>query len=132
MATSLASQLSKIAADSKSTLNVKAQRSAHAKSLLFEPRVAAAQTYATIYTVCYDGFEELCHLDGRFAEFGSTLFSQASQEEDRTLMTPAENARLDETVTSFLHLVGSRLRLLPAVKSVEWLIRRFRYENGSL
>lgn len=127
MATSLAAQLSKISAESKNTLNVKAQRSAHSKSLLFEPRVAAGQTFQTIYTVCHEGFQELCHLDGRFAEFGTTLFSHESVDEDRCLMTSSENARLNQVVESFLALVGSRLRLLPAVKALEWLVRRFRY-----
>jgi U3 small nucleolar RNA-associated protein 10 len=128
MATSLAAQLAQVAAQSKNTLNVKAQRSAHSRSLLFEPRVAAAQTFQRIYSVCIEGFEELCHLDSRFTEYGSTLFSNASQDEDRTQMTATENAKLDQIIESFLHLVGSRLRLLPAIKSVEWLVRRFRYD----
>lgn len=60
-------------------------------------------------------------------EFRKTLFSERSQEEDRTQMTAEENSKLDKTLESFLGLVGGRLRLNPGIKAVEWLVRRFRY-----
>lgn len=41
-------------------------------------------------------------------------------------MTATENSELDKRLEIFLGLVGGRLRLSPAVKAVEWLIRRFR------
>ncbi|KAK4123823.1 hypothetical protein N657DRAFT_429227 [Parathielavia appendiculata] len=126
MATSLAAQLAQIAANSRASFNAKALKATHSKSLIWEPRVAAGQTFAEIYQVCHEGFEELCHLDNRFAHFDTTLFSEQSQEADRTQMTVEENAALDKRVDSFLHLVGSRLRLMPAIKAIEWLIRRFR------
>jgi U3 small nucleolar RNA-associated protein 10 len=127
MATSLAAQLAKVAAKSKSSLNIKAQRASHSKSLIFEPRVAAGQTFQAVYAACHDGFEELCRLDGRFAQFSTTLFSEQSQEEDRTQLTKAENEELDKRIDAFLRLAGSRIRLMPAIKAIEWLIRRFRY-----
>jgi U3 small nucleolar RNA-associated protein 10 len=126
MATSLASQLAKIAANSKSSLNIKAQRASHSKSLIFEPAVAASQSFQTVYTICIEGFHELCRLDTRFSFYSTTLFSEQSQDEDRTQMTAEENRELDKRIDSFLHLAASRLRLMPAIKAVEWLIRRFR------
>jgi U3 small nucleolar RNA-associated protein 10 len=126
MATSLAAQLAQIAANSRTSLNAKTLKAAHSKSLIFEPREAASQTFAEIYTICYGGFEDLCHLDPRFAPFRATLFSEQSQEADRTQMTAEENAALDKRVNSFLHLVAGRLRLNPAIKAIEWLVRRFR------
>ncbi|KIH92973.1 U3 small nucleolar RNA-associated protein 10 [Sporothrix brasiliensis 5110] len=126
MASSLAAQLAQIAAKSKISLDVKAQKAAHSKSLLFEPRVAASQSFQSVYVICRDGFDELCQLDERFVPFGNTLFSELSQDEDRTMMDEAENKELDRKIESFLRLSGSRLRLLPAIKSIEWLIRRFR------
>ncbi|WPJ63015.1 hypothetical protein SMAC4_06482 [Sordaria macrospora] len=123
---SLASQLAQIAANSRSTLNTKVLKAAHSKSLIFEPRVAATQTYPEIYSICLEGFEELCNLDSRFAKFAQSLWSEQSQEADRTQMTAAENAALDKHVEAFLHLCGSRLRLMPTIKAIEWLIRRFR------
>jgi U3 small nucleolar RNA-associated protein 10 len=126
MATSLAAQLAQVAAASKSTLNTKAQKAAHSKSLIWEARVAATQSYQTLYTTCHQGFEELCQLDHRFARFGATVFSDESQSQDRTQLTADENEELDRQVVAFLRLAGSRLRLMPAIKSIEWLIRRFR------
>jgi U3 small nucleolar RNA-associated protein 10 len=126
MATSLATQLSVISANSANSLNLKAQKAAHSKSLIFEPRVAASQSFDTIYTLCHEGFQELCLLDGRFSEFQRDIFSEQSKDEDRTQMTAAENSELDQRLEIFLGLVGARLRLSPAVKAVEWLIRRFR------
>ena len=124
--TSLQKQLAAIAASSTHQLDLKAQKLAHAKSLLFEPRVAANQSINSIYHICYDGFQELCALDKRFIPFSSTLFSEQSKEEDRAQMSKDENEALDAVLESFLTLVGPRLLLKPAVKAVEWLIRRFR------
>ncbi|KAG0646851.1 U3 small nucleolar RNA-associated 10 [Hyphodiscus hymeniophilus] len=126
MASSLAGQLSQIAAKSAKTLDLKAQKAAHSKSLIFEPRVAASQSFETIYTLCHEGFQELCLLDGRFLEYQRNIFSEQSQAEDRMQMTADENMELNKRLESFLGLVGARLRLSPAIKAVEWLIRRFR------
>jgi U3 small nucleolar RNA-associated protein 10 len=126
MASSLAAQLSVIAANSENSLNLKAQKAAHSKSLIFEARIAATQSFDTIYTLCHEGFQELCLLDPRFLDFQRDVFSEQSQEEDRTQMTATENSELNKRLESFLGLVGGRLRLNPAIKAVEWLVRRFR------
>lgn len=126
MVTSLAAQLSKIAATSTKTLDLKAQKAAHSKSLIFPPTVAASQSFGSIYVLCHEGFQELCLLDNRFLDFQRNLFSEQSQAEERTQKTAGENADLDKTLEAFLGLVGARLRLTPAIKAVEWLIRRFR------
>lgn len=126
MATSLAAQLSAIAANSENSLNLKAQKAKHSKSLIFEPRIAASQSFDTIYTLCHEGFQELCLLDGRFLEFQRDIFSDQSQEEDRTQLTAVQNSELDKRIEAFLGLVGGRLRLTPAIKAVEWLVRRFK------
>jgi U3 small nucleolar RNA-associated protein 10 len=126
MTTSLAGQLSQIAANSTDALNIKAQKAAHSKSLIFEPRVAASQSFDTIYSLCHEGFQELCLLDSRFLEFQRDIFSAQSQEEDRAQMTAEENSELDKRLEAFMGLVGGKLRLNPAIKAVEWLVRRFR------
>lgn len=126
MSTSLAAQLSKIAANSESSLNLKAQKAKHSKSLIFEPRIAASQSFDIVYTLCHEGFQELCLLDGRFVEFQRDIFSEQSREKDRTQLTAAENTELNKRLELFLGLVGGRLRLNPAIKAVEWLVRRFR------
>ncbi|QSS51038.1 U3 small nucleolar RNA-associated protein [Histoplasma capsulatum var. duboisii H88] len=126
MASSLTAQLSQIAATSTHQLDLKAQRVAHSKSLLFEQRNAVSQSFDTIYQICYEGFQELCALDSRFARFRRTIFNEQSKTEDRLEMNAEQNKELDIVLEEFLALVGSRLLLQPAIKSVEWLVRRFR------
>lgn len=126
MASALQQQLSAIAAKTTHALDLKAQRAQHGKSLLFEPRDAAAQTFDTIFQICLEGFEELCMLDPKFNAFAQNLFSEQSKDEDRTQMSAAQNEELDTVIKSFLALVGGRLLLKPGQKAVEWLVRRFQ------
>ncbi|KAF4761136.1 hypothetical protein HAV15_006933 [Penicillium sp. str.  len=126
MASSLAAQLSQIAAKSTHELDLKAQRISHSQSLIFDPKVAGTQDFDAVYDICYDGFRELCSLDPRFAEFDRTIFSEQSKAEDRSQMNVPQNKELDTVVEAFLALVGGRLQLSPAVKAVDWLVRRFR------
>lgn len=126
MATALASQLSQIAANSTNQLDLKAQKAAHSQSLIFERKFAGSQDFDTIYQICLEGFQELCLLDARFTAFGRSIFSEQSKSEDRTQMTAAQNEELDAVLDAFLWLIGGRLLLKPAVKAVDWLIRRFR------
>lgn len=130
MATALASQLAQIRAYSTDPLDLKAQKKAHSRSLLFEPGVAATQDFDSLYQICYEGFQELCRLDSRFAGFASNLFSEQSKQEDRTQMTADQNQQLDVVLEEFLHVVGSKLLLKPSLKAVEWLVRRFRSVKG--
>lgn len=129
MASSLSAQLSQIAAKSTNQLNLKAQRISHSQSLIFDKKVAGSQDFDTVYEICREGFEELCLLDSRYADFGRTIFSEQSKEEDRTQMNAAQNKELDAVLETFLALVGGRLLLSPAVKAVDWLVRRFRYDE---
>lgn len=127
MASALAVQLAQIAANSSNSLDLKAQKKAHSQSLLFDSRQASTQDFDIIYQICLEGFQELCQIDGRFRSFSRSIFSEQSKREDRAQMTEAQNKELDEVLESFLQLVGARLLLKPAVKAVEWLVRRFRY-----
>lgn len=129
MATALQQQLAVIQQNSTQQLDLKAQKTRHSKSLLFEPRDSANQSFDTIYQLCCEGFVELCTLDARFSPFARNLFSEQSKSEDRTQMTAKENAELDRTIESFLGLVSGRLLLRPAMKAVEWLVRRFRAQE---
>lgn len=126
MATALASQLAHIRAHSTRTLDLNAQKKAHSKSLLFDPYHAATQDYDALFQICREGWQELCQLDSRFLGFAGNLFSEQSKQEDRTQMTAAQNESLDNVLQDFMGLVGARLLLRPAMKAVEWLVRRFR------
>ncbi|EGP90553.1 unnamed protein product [Zymoseptoria tritici ST99CH_1A5] len=126
MTTALQQQLAAIAANSTHQLDLKAQKTRHSKSLLFEARDAASQNFDTIYQICLEGFEELCQLDNRFLPYRRNLFSEQSKNEDRTRMTANENKELDGVIERFLGLLGARLLLKPGMKAAEWLVRRFR------
>ncbi|KAH7071776.1 armadillo-type protein [Paraphoma chrysanthemicola] len=126
MATALQKQLAALAASSTHQLDLKAQKSAHGKSLLFEPKIAATQSFENLYLICYEGFKDLCALDSRFLHFSKSLFSEQSKVEDRTQMTKDENKKLDVVIEAFVTLAGPKLLLKPAQKAVEWLVRRFR------
>jgi U3 small nucleolar RNA-associated protein 10 len=126
MATALQKQLAALAASSTHQLDLKAQKSAHGKSLLFESKVAGSQSFESLYLICHDGFRELCALDARFRQFAGSLFSEQSKEEDRAQMTQSENKKLDAVLEAFITLVGPRLLLKPAQKALEWLVRRFK------
>ena len=126
MATILAAQLAQIAAKSSNPLDLKAQKRAHSKSLLFDQSVAATQDFDNIYQICLEGYQELCQMDKRFIKFARTIFSEQSRTEERAQLTAAQNKDLDEVLESFLWLVSARILLRPALKAIEWLIRRFR------
>ena len=126
MATALTAQLAQIRAKSSYPLDIKAQKKAHRKSLLFDPKIAGNQDFETIYQICIEGFDDLCGIDGRFYKYANTLFSEQSKEEDRTQLLPEQEEELNKVIEDFLRLVGGRLLLNPAVKAVEWLVRRFR------
>ena len=127
MATALAAQLASIAANSTNQLNLKAQRQAHSQSLIFEPQEAALQDFDTLYDICIKGFGELCLLDSRFSSFANSIFSEHSKTQERPQLTSAQNDELDAVLERFLHLVGSKILLQPAIQAVEWLVRRFRF-----
>ena len=126
MTYSLASQLAQLRAKSSNSTNIKNQRKAHSQSLLFEPQVAATQDFDTLYQICHHGFVDLCSLDQRFTAFSGNIFSEQSPQQDRTLMTEAQNKQLDGVLEDFLGLASGRLLLKPAVQAVEWTVRRFR------
>jgi U3 small nucleolar RNA-associated protein 10 len=128
MASAFAAQLQEIAAKSTNELDLKAQKTAHSQSLIFEKRIAASQDFDTIYQICLEGYEDLCQIDPRFREFERSLFSQRSKSQEREQMTAEQNAVLDTVIESCLGLLGGRLLLSPAIKVAEWLVRRFRYD----
>jgi U3 small nucleolar RNA-associated protein 10 len=126
MASLFATQLRQIAVNTTNELDLKAQKAAHAESLIFEKKIACLQDFETIYQICLEGYQDLCRLDARFDNFQRSLFSPQSKNQDRTQMTADENAALDAVLEAFLGLVGSKLLLRPAVKAIEWLVRRFK------
>ncbi|KAF3933603.1 hypothetical protein ABW19_dt0207210 [Dactylella cylindrospora] len=138
MASTLAAQLQSLQKTRPSTLSStvdpKSLRKLHSVSLLFTPEHAATQDFDTIFSICYEGFEELCSLDHRFVVFERTLFSEQSVTVDREVLGKGDNEKLDGNVKEFLGLLGGWVLVKSGVKALEWLVRRFRihYHNTSL
>lgn len=123
---SFGSQLKQHTASIISDLDLRAQKVAHSKSLIFDERIAASQDFDTLFQLCIEGFEDLCNIDPRFQHFRSMLFSDDSRGTDRTQLTADQNLKLDPVLDSFIGLIGARLLLPSALKALEWLVRRFR------
>ena len=126
MTTALAAQLAQLRGQNTNPNDLKAQRQAHSQSLLFEPSHAVNQDFDSLYQFCLEGFEELCQLDSRFLQFAGSIFGEQSKHQDRNQMTKAQNEELNIVLDDFLCLVGARILLKPAIKAIEWMIRRFR------
>ncbi|RMD42965.1 hypothetical protein DV735_g2144, partial [Chaetothyriales sp. CBS 134920] len=126
MATSFARQLRTIALNSSHELDIRARRIAHAESLIFPSEVAVKQDWDKLYQICVEGYYELCQLDSRLEDFERNLFSEQSKEQDREQLNQSQNEALDTVITQCLQILQSKLMLRPAVRCLEWLIRRFR------
>ncbi|KAJ2367999.1 snoRNA-binding rRNA-processing protein utp10 [Coemansia sp. RSA 2610] len=127
MVSSLASQLFRMRNVDRVISTERAQRVR--ASFLFEGRQAADIDSQTIFDIGSDGLKELRQIDRRFDVFAATLFSPAVKDLDRVLQTREENARLDESIRTFLFLMAPYFLTKPAGKALEWLIRRFRIQE---
>lgn len=123
---SLSQQLKQINEKSASVaLDRKSRSKLHSKSLIFAPKVAATQDYDYLHLVGVDGLTELCTIDSRFLKFQQTLFADSTVNFDRNVQTKEIVDNLDASIAAFLNLVSPFYPLSPAVKAVEWLVRRF-------
>ncbi|KAG5357479.1 U3 small nucleolar RNA-associated protein 10 [Yarrowia sp. C11] len=120
---SLSQQLSQLGGGSTVDRTWKLKQ--HSKSLIYEPQVAQDQDFSFIHAVGVEGLRDLVSLDSRFAQFENNLFSDTSIDIDRYVQTQDQNDQLDKAIDAFLALIGPYLMLTPAVKALEWLVRRF-------
>ncbi|KAL6651157.1 hypothetical protein ACP70R_010082 [Stipagrostis hirtigluma subsp. patula] len=121
---SIASQLQAI----KSALGAApepARRPITRPSVLFDPKEAADIDLRAILPIALSGLEHLTSVDERFARYSNTLFSETSLEVNRELQTPKENDKLDKSISSYLRLLAGYLQLPAALKTLEYLIRRY-------
>ncbi|KAK4787741.1 hypothetical protein SAY86_011574 [Trapa natans] len=123
MATSISLQLNAI----KSLVQAEPlNRSFIRASILFNSKEAADVDIDSIYTIALSGLEVLASTDERFDNYKSNLFSHRSTTLDRELMTPEENDRLDASINSYLRLLSGRFQLPSALKTLEYLLRRYK------
>lgn len=94
-------------------------------SVLFDAKEAADIDLRAILPIALSGLEHLTGVDERFARYGNTLFSQTSLEVNREQQTPKENDKLNKSISSYLRLLAGYLQLPAALKTLEYLIRRY-------
>ncbi|KAI9081384.1 hypothetical protein K1719_036647 [Acacia pycnantha] len=125
MASSIAAQLESI----KSFVHVDSQplkRPFTRPSILFDPKEAADIDIETIWSIGVQGLEVLISSDERFQNYKNELFSHRSKELDRELMGMEENNQINVSISSYLRLLSGFFLLPSALKTLEYLIRRYK------
>jgi U3 small nucleolar RNA-associated protein 10 len=74
----------------------------------------------------FTGLEVLVSADERFKNYKNDLFSHKSKELDRELMTGEENKHINSTISSYLRLLSGHLQLPASLRTLEYLIRRYK------
>ncbi|TKW05794.1 hypothetical protein SEVIR_7G200000v4 [Setaria viridis] len=121
---SIASQLQAI----KSALGAApepARRPITRPSVLFDAKEAADIDLRAILPIALSGLEHLASVDERFARYSNTLFRETSLEVNREQLTPKENDKLNKSISTYLRLLAGYLHLPSALKTLEYLIRRY-------
>ncbi|XP_047070750.1 uncharacterized protein At3g06530-like [Lolium rigidum] len=94
-------------------------------SVLFDAKEAADIDLRAILPIALSGLEHLTGVDERFAKYRKTLFSETSLELNREQQTAKENDKLNKSISSYLRLLAGYLQLPAALKTLEYLIRRY-------
>lgn len=126
MATSIASQLQTLKSLIKTTTAEPQKRPFTRPSILFDPKEAADVDLDTLLGLALSGLEVLISTDERFRIYKNDLFSHKSRELDRELMTIEENNGINAAINSYLHLLSNYFQLSSALKTLEYLIRRYK------
>ncbi|XP_052489322.1 uncharacterized protein At3g06530 isoform X2 [Gossypium raimondii] len=125
MASSIASQLQAI----KTFIQVENEpqkRPLTRPSILFNPKEAADIDIDTILDIALSGLEILVGVDERFRNCKNDLFNLKSKELDRELMGVDENNQINASISSYLRLLSGHLQLPASLKTLEYLIRRYK------
>ncbi|PPD93596.1 hypothetical protein GOBAR_DD09483 [Gossypium barbadense] len=125
MASSIASQLQAI----KTFIQVENEpqkRPLTRTSILFNPKEAADIDIDTILDIALSGLEILVGVDERFRNCKNDLFNLKSKELDRELMGVDENNQINASISSYLRLLSGHLQLPASLKTLEYLIRRYK------
>ncbi|XP_061353134.1 uncharacterized protein At3g06530 [Gastrolobium bilobum] len=134
MATSIASQLEVIRSFAKAD-SEPLKKPFTRPSILFDPKEAADIDIESIFTIALQGLEVLVSTDERFRNYKNDLFSQRSKELERELMGVEQNNHLNVSIASFLRLISGYFLIPSALKTLEYLIRRYKvhvYNNEDL
>ncbi|PHT52471.1 hypothetical protein CQW23_06933 [Capsicum baccatum] len=122
MVTSLVAQLQRLAVPDTEPR----KRPFTRPSILFDPKEAADIELDTILNIALSGLEVLISIEARFNKYKNDLFSYGSRELDRDLMGIEENKRINASIYSYLQLLSGYFELSAALKTLEYLIRRYK------
>lgn len=125
MSSSLAAQLAQ-GASLNAAILVDRSRRKHSDSYLFTGREADHHDLYSLHALGLNAFLQLKSLDPAFRSFEDALFSDAAKATNRTLLPKEQVAELDESISTFLKLLGPYLMDAPTGKVLEWMVRRFR------
>ena len=95
--------------------------------MLFDKKDAAKIELDAVYQLALGGLEVLKKNEPRLKPFEATLFSPSAKEMSRELQTKEANARLDESINTFLSLLAPFFLEKHTHKVLEYLIRRYRF-----
>ncbi|XP_075484364.1 uncharacterized protein At3g06530 isoform X1 [Primulina tabacum] len=95
-------------------------------SILFDAKAAADIDLDAIFDIAISGLEVLISMEERFRKYRNDLFSHQSREFDRELVGVEENTRINASIYSYLQLLSGYLESYSALKTLEYLIRRYK------
>ncbi|KAK7852331.1 uncharacterized protein CFP56_039361 [Quercus suber] len=95
-------------------------------SILYDPKEAADIDVDAILSIALQGLEVLVDTNERFRNYKNDLFSHKSRELDRDLLGIEENNRINASIGSYLRLLSGYFQLPSALKTLEYLIRRYK------
>lgn len=89
-------------------------------------RYACNWTDGMISLCTISGLEVLISSDKQFKNYKNDLFSHRSKDLDRELMGIEENNQINVSISSYLRLLSGFFLLPSALKTLEYLIRRYK------
>lgn len=122
---SLSQQLKAIGEKNASVaLDRKTRSRIHSRSLIFDPKVAAAQDFDYIYNLAIDRLNTPFPHHEWFADFRSTLFAEHTVQFDRNVQTKETLEAFDRQVEAFLDILAPLYENGDVLELTEWLVRR--------
>ncbi|CAM9333066.1 unnamed protein product, partial [Phaeothamnion confervicola] len=123
---SLRQQVKALRVNAAGTSSAHLQQRKGRVSLLLSPEEAADIDLGTVREGAVGGLQSLAAVDERFAPFEDTIFGKDAQHSHRELQTQEVNARIDQSIATFLTLLAPHFLLRPAHLTLEYLVRHYK------
>ena len=96
-------------------------------SFLISGKDAGTLDLDSIYWISLNGLEELISMDPSFNKFTNTLFSEASRDFERSILTQEAVKKVDESISRFLRLLSPYF-----IQCLEWLVRVYEIHKFNI